>query len=146
MVRLVNRARELASLEELVSRPGGTMALVWGRRRVGKTALLQSFAEGRRSVYHIATGRPPADELAALSAAAAPVLEHDLRDLRTRPFRDWDEALEVLGEAASDEPLLVVLDEFPEAASTVPELPSLLRAFWDHAKDRTKLSLVICGS
>lgn len=145
MTRFANRTEELAALERWWRRRNGALGLVWGRRRVGKTALLQEFARDRRTVFHTAGGRPLPDELLVLSSAAGRTLSTGLRDLTARPFASWDDALETLA-AAAREPLLLVLDEFPELVTVSPELPSLLRAFWDRAKERTKLRILLCGS
>lgn len=61
----VNRQRELALLEEWWESSGPPMGLVWGRRGVGKTAVLQQFAADKRVVFHTAAGRPVGDELRA---------------------------------------------------------------------------------
>lgn len=153
----INRTKELAALESwwngdgaadpTIATAGGTgrIALVWGRRRVGKTALLNAFAETRRTVFHTAGGRAAADELRILSRAGA-ALQHGARDLLARPFVNWDDALENLAAAAEHEPLLLVLDEFPELLRASPELPGVIRAFWDRGRDRTKLRIMLCGS
>jgi uncharacterized protein len=145
-VPFVNRDRELSALERWWSSPNGSLGLVWGRRRVGKTALLQRFAQTRRSVFHSAAGRPPAQELQVLSRAAAGTLSAGLRDLANRPFQGWDDALDSLGAAAGNEPLLVVIDEFPELVAGMPELPSVLRAAWDRLRTRTRLKILLSGS
>ncbi len=142
----VNREEELAALERWWSKPGAALGLVWGRRRVGKTALIQRFAEGRRVVYHTAAGRPVGDELRALSRAAEETLGGGLRDLAARPFADWDDAFETVAQAAQDEPLLLVLDEFPELVALSPELEGTLRAIWDRVRSRTKLRVLFSGS
>lgn len=142
----VNRERELVALEAWWSRRGSALGLVWGRRRVGKTALLQRFAEGRRTIFHTASRRPVPDELRALSRVAAPLLADGLRDLDERPFADWADAFETLAGAARREPLLLVLDEFPELVGVAPELPSTLRAVWERTRSRTKLRILVCGS
>lgn len=144
--RFVNRDRELNSLQRWWSLPGGSLGLVWGRRRVGKTALLQRFAATRRSVFHLAGGRPPELELQALSRAAARPLAGGMRDLATRPFESWEHAIESLAAAAESEPLLLVIDEFPELVATMPYLPSVLRALWDRLRERSRLKILLSGS
>ncbi|HEU5141925.1 MAG TPA: ATP-binding protein [Solirubrobacterales bacterium] len=142
----VNRTEELALLEAWWKRRGAALGVVWGRRRVGKTALMQHFAADRPAVFHTAGGRPAAAELEALTRAAAPLLDDLPRDLAARPFVDWDDALETLATAAVRRPLLVVLDEWPALVETSPELPALLRAAWDRLGSGTKLKLLLCGS
>jgi AAA+ ATPase superfamily predicted ATPase len=122
------------------------MAIVWGRRRVGKTALLQHFAADLPTVFHTGGGRPAAAELSAFSRAAAPLLANGPRDLEARPFADWDDAFETLALAARGRRLLLILDELPALAETSPELPNLIRAAWDRVRSRTKLKLLLCGS
>jgi AAA+ ATPase superfamily predicted ATPase len=142
----VNRVEELEQLEAWWKGGEAALGVVWGRRRVGKTALVQHFAADRRTIFHTGGGRPANAELAALARAAEPLLGEGLRDLAVRPFVDWDDALETLALAATDRPLLLVLDEWPALVQTSPELPGLLRAAWDRLRSRTRLKLLLCGS
>ncbi len=142
----VNRSSELQRLESWWAKPGASIGIVWGRRRVGKTALIQHFAADRPTVFHTGGARPRAAELAALARAAEPLLGDGVRDLSARPFVDWDDAFEALARAATNRRILLVLDELPALTETSPELPSLLRAAWDRVRSRTKLKLLLCGS
>lgn len=141
----VNRLDELAALRgwwETARRP----ALVWGRRRVGKTALVQHFASGLRTVFHTGAGRPVTGELNQLARQVTAGAPATRRDLAARQYLDWDDALDDLATRAVDEPLLLVLDEFPELVAGSPELPGVLRAFLDRSADSSKLRLLLCGS
>jgi AAA+ ATPase superfamily predicted ATPase len=144
--RFVNRRDELATLEEWWSSSTAGLAIVWGRRRAGKTLLLQRFAEDKRTLFHTAAGRPAVDELGLISREAANLGLSGIRDLGGRPFVDWDDALDTLASSAAAEPLLLVLDEFPELKSSTPHIEGLIRAFWDRAAGATKLRILVCGS
>lgn len=142
----INRSEELKQLKAWWEQPGSGMAIVWGRRRVGKTALIQHFATDRPTIFHTGGGRPAPAELAAVSRAAAPVLAGGVRDLEARPFANWDDAFETLAGAARGRRLLLVLDELPALAETSPDLPGVIRAAWDRVRGKTKLKLLLCGS
>ncbi len=142
----VNRTKEVAALRRWWNEPGGQLGLVWGRRRVGKTALLQEFSRDLPTVFHTGTRRPAADELLELSRVSAAVLDTGFRDLQARPFADWQDTFETLAEAGRDSSLLLVLDEFPEILETAPEVASILRAVWDRVRGRTRLRIILCGS
>jgi uncharacterized protein len=146
-MEFLNRERELEQLQQWwTSPPASKLALLWGRRRVGKTALLQHFAEDKRTIFHTGAGRPVDDELRILSRLAADVIEPGFRDLEARPFTDWEDLLETLATAARDEPLLVILDEFPDLTAVSPDLENRIRAFWDRARGHTQLRILLCGS
>lgn len=145
-MKFVNRERELGALERWWARPGEGLALVWGRRRVGKTWILRHFSAPRSTVFHTGGGRPRSAELALLSRRVADADLGIARDLATRPFVTWDEALDALAVAARDRPLLLVLDEFPELVDSEPALPGIIRAFWDRAQTTAELRIILCGS
>lgn len=145
MGTFVNRSRELAELERWWH-GHASAAVVWGRRRVGKTALVQRFAEGKRVIFHTGAGRGELGELALLSNQAAEAMPGGLRSPAERPYTDWDDALEDLAARAADRPALLVLDEFPELVESSPRLPGTLRAFIDRSAEHHKLRLLLCGS
>lgn len=143
----VGREDELAQLTHWWERVNDRPALVWGRRRVGKTALIEQFASGLpRVVFHTAIGDPMASELSRLSASVRLAGLQGLRDLESNPYHDWRDALDHLATEAASEPVLLVLDEFPELLHGSPTLPGLLRAFLDNTRGRTRLRLLLCGS
>jgi uncharacterized protein len=137
-----NRTRELATLASWWNSKNPRPGIVWGRRRAGKTALLQQFAKGKPAVFHTGARRGQVGELAQLARQVAGA---GLSRPADRPYRDWDEALDDLAQHARSRRLLVVFDEFPELVVSSPELPGVLRAFLDRHRE-SKLRLLLCGS
>jgi AAA+ ATPase superfamily predicted ATPase len=111
----VGREAELDALTHWWEHAPDRPALVWGRRGVGKTALIDHFASTLpRVVFHTGVGEPMPGALARLSEGVAGAKVGGLRDMIANPYRDWRDALDHLAELAATEPLLLVLDEFPE--------------------------------
>lgn len=147
MVNFVNREQELAALERACGREPG-LAVLSGRRRVGKTALLDRFCQQdrRRAIFLPGTRAPVREALRRLEErirTVAPPRAGDLLDLGH--LDSWDAALGYLLARASEEPLLLVLDEFPYLCEADPALASTLQARWDHRGD-ARLSVILAGS
>lgn len=145
MANFVNRERELRSLNRACDDDGG-LAVVSGRRRVGKTALIDQFARERRAIFLPGTRAPVGEALRRLEErirAVLPPRPGDLLDLGHLP--SWDAALGYLLARAADEPLVLVLDEFPYLCEADATLPSTVQARWDHRGD-SHLSVVLAGS
>lgn len=144
-MRIVDRERELASLEEAVSRPKGQLVLIWGRRRVGKTFLLQAFTEKRRAVSYTATQQSAPVELAAFTDA----VRSALGSAGLPPgyaFADWSAALDFVSATAGRRRLVVVLDEFPYLSGSSPGIESVVQRWWDQRGKRSNVMLILCGS
>jgi len=142
----VNRDDELAQLERWWA-SGDPLGLVWGRRRVGKSWLLARFADQRSAVVvHTGGGRPAALELQLLSVEVARADLAGTRDLEARPYSSWDEAFDALAAARTGEPVLVILDEFPDLLGSSPELEGVLRAVAGRLGRPSPLRVVLCGS
>lgn len=144
-IEMLDRERELRTLEQSAERPGGQLVVVWGRRRVGKTFLLQAFTESRRAVYYAAAQQSEPVELAGLTDACRKVLGDGRLPAGYR-FPDWATALDFLTEQAGRRRLIVVLDEFPYLAAATKGLEGIVQRWWDQKGKGSRLVLVLCGS
>lgn len=141
----VNRVNELATLEAWWRRPGASMGQVWGRRRVGKTSLINEFSGGRRTVFHTARGVSLAEELATVATKIPDGVDIGRR-LDVVPFVSWEDVIRSMAAAARTEPLLLVLDEYPELTAGDPDIDTRLRAVWEEERADTRLKVLLCGS
>ena len=139
----IGRDRELEVLVELAEGSSPELFVLYGRRRVGKTELLQRFCEGRRAVYFQAAQVREKDNLKAFRDALADVLGEAVSSVT---FEDWNAALRFTADRAEGERLVVVLDEFPYLCEANKGLPSILQRFWDGTGKRSNLMIVLCGS
>ncbi|MFT7667791.1 MAG: AAA+ ATPase superfamily predicted ATPase [Planctomycetota bacterium] len=139
----IGRSSELAVLNELADGRSAELFVLYGRRRVGKTELLQQFCAGRRAVYFQAAQLREKDNLRAYRDALADGLDESIAAVQ---FPDWETALEFTCERADGKRLVVVIDEFPYLCEANKGLPSVLQRFWDKRGKNSSLMLVLCGS
>jgi AAA+ ATPase superfamily predicted ATPase len=140
----VDRAAEVAELRALAARRRPALAILYGRRRVGKTYLLRHAWRDQRLFYFLAADLPAARnrqellrELAAWSGTAI-----DPADYPT-----WRTVFRLLLQHAAQEPLVVVLDEFQYVLrDPEDDAASQLVAVWDHDVADRPLVLTLCGS
>ncbi|MBI4493216.1 MAG: ATP-binding protein [Chloroflexi bacterium] len=145
MVGLVDRERQLAKLRELWAQPRPALALIYGRRRIGKTFLLQHVLRQGRGVYFLAAESSATENLEELLDQVRRAFPQR-QDATLANYPSWRVALRLLCELAAQEPVFVVFDEFSYLCHVEPAIPSLIQAVWDQDAPGTRLKLVLCGS
>ena len=146
MVGLINREHESRRIQELWTRSGPTLALIYGRRRVGKSYFVQQFLQDHKGVYFLAADSTPLENLGELLDQVRATFP-DRDDATLENYPAWRSALRLLVELAANEPLVVVLDEFGYLTAADKTLPSILQAVWDTREARrSHLKLILCGS
>lgn len=168
--QFVARDRELGYLEEAYANPGFQFVVIYGRRRIGKTALLQRFITDKRNVFFFTGQRTNvANNLTYLSNAIYTQLTHPQPGTGSSPvhdelayldpamsanaprFTDFGSALSELFRSteAMDRSLgrpVVIIDEYPYIAQGDSPVSSILQTLIDHKKERSDIMLVLCGS
>jgi len=145
-MEFVDRTDELATLNDFWFRQGFQFLHVYGRRRVGKTALLRSFIEGKRGAYYLCSQVAEKPQLAALGRAVGQALHDPF--LAERGFGDWEQFFEYIGRAAkaSAERLVLVLDEYLYLLASTSGVSSLFQRAIDLRWSESNLMLVLSGS
>ena len=139
----VGRKRELATLNSLYERGGFQMVVVYGRRRVGKTALINEFARGKRALSFTALEQGDAANLADFSRKIA---EFFNLPASMGPFSTWLDAFDYVADQAAREPFVFIFDELPYAAQRGESVPSALQIAIDRKLQNTDAFLILCGS
>jgi AAA+ ATPase superfamily predicted ATPase len=149
-VPIVGRRAELAELAAAWTRVTSgkpELAVVWGRRRVGKTYLLTHFAKGKRAVYFTATRQDSDDrQLRRFADALHEQLGNEVAGLAPETFPTWEAALRFVVELARTEPLLVVLDEAPRLAGGHAGFADTVSAVWENHVRQQRFMLILSGS
>jgi uncharacterized protein len=140
----VNRDRELAALDQFWTSERAECIPVTGRRRVGKTYLVEHFAAGKRVVYYRCQLRATAEQLPMLGAALAELTDEAV--VRAQPPTSWPAVFALIERLTRESRLLLVLDEIPYWAARDESLPSVLQNWWDARGRHLNLVLVLCGS
>lgn len=145
---LHDRFEEWGALAEFASDPdpGTVLGIVYGRRRQGKTLLLELLAEAMGGFTFTGLQQADSQNLADLAAGYA-----NFAGVPSASFRNWAEAVDALITVGGrlGRPVPVVLDEFPYLVEQAPELPSVLqRALNPRGQARLsgQVRLILCGS
>ncbi|WP_226010800.1 ATP-binding protein [Halomicrobium salinisoli] len=136
--RFVDREDELEVLSSAFDSNEAELLVVYGRRRLGKSALVREAIRGRDdAVYWQATEETASAQLANFVETAGETVP-TLADVR----RDWEAQLRALGR----EDAVVVIDEFPYLVGSDEALPSKIQRVWDTELEDTSVTLVLVGS
>jgi len=117
------REAELRTMNNRYKKDRFECIVIYGRRRVGKTALINEFCKGKPTVYFSALNASSKENLEALSKAIYTCQNPD--STSTPTYRSYEDALEAITGMAMEKRLVFVIDEYPYLA---------------------KVYLILCGS
>ena len=138
----VGRSKELKKLQKLYESESFQFAVFYGRRRVGKTTLINEFIKDKKAIYYMSVEGTRKENLTGLSKAllsdsygASPL------------FPNFESLLGYIDQlAASGERIIIAIDEFPYLAASYPAISSMLQSHIDLHWKNSRLFLILCGS
>ena len=138
MKDFVDRKPELERLDSLYKSEDPKLAVVYGRRRIGKTSLvIESIKDRKNAVYHQAIQGTAEQQIKYFIDDVSETYP-DVTDIR----EDWENILKYLVKNDA----VVIIDEFPYLVNENEELPSLIQRIWDHEVDNSSTTFVLTGS
>ncbi len=144
VMRFIDRKQELARLDHLAASEEGSLAVLYGRRRIGKTRLLLEWSAVHDGLYTVADLSAAEVQRRYFAEAAA----ERLPGFSEVDYRDWRSLLARLAReaAAAGWRGPVIFDELPYLVISSPELPSVLQRWLDHEARAARLVVAVAGS
>lgn len=143
-MRFVDRINEMETLGNEYSRDEAAFVVLYGRRRVGKTALINHFCEDKPSIYFLATEENEAENRNAFKNLVASTYDNDL--LAESSLSSWEPIFKVIAQESKKERIILVIDEFQYLGKANPSFPSVMQKIWDTVLSRSNIMLILCGS
>ena len=138
------REEELQTMNRRYEKGRFECIVIYGRRRVGKTALINEFCKGKSTVYFSALSASSQENLEALSKAIYTCKNPDSPVAPT--YRSYEDALDEITAMAKQQRLVFVIDEYPYLAKAEKSFSSRLQHIIDHQWQDSQLYLILCGS
>ncbi len=112
--KFVNRLEEVGILEKLWDREGLSLVLVYGRKRVGKTRLLEEFSKDKGGIFVIFEDKPRGYNFKLLSKKVSDFLGFNVE------VHDFPSLFALLKRTTRGR-VLLILDEFSYLNQKKPE-------------------------
>lgn len=139
----IGRERELKTLNKLYGSSKFEFAVIYGRRRIGKTELIKQFLGDKKAIYFMGIESNAKLNLENFSKS---ILEFNTGIRADTSFSNFQAALEYVFQLAENERIILAIDEYPYVARSSKSLASTLQLLIDKYKDTSKLMLILCGS
>lgn len=140
----IGRKRELNDLKQRYENGKFEFAVMYGRRRVGKTTLINEFVKDKEVIFYTGIEGNEKENLEGLSKSIYS-LSQDFADTSSS-FASFQEALETAFKIAEKRRIVFVIDEYPYIAGSYKALSSILQILIDRNKNTSKMFLILCGS
>ena len=144
MEKFYCREEELRKLNKRYHASDFECIIIYGRRRVGKTTLINEFCKDKPTIFFSALNTTEIENLESLSKS---IMNYERPDMDAFPeFKTYDAALDELTALSMHERIVFVIDEYPYLAKAKPSISAMLQHIIDHKWNNSKMFLILCGS
>ena len=140
----VGRERELRALKDVYDKNGFGMTVIYGRRRVGKSALIREFVKGKKVIFYTATRIGAERNLELFSKQVLDVLDPAMS---SASFSSLESVFDIItNKLPDDHKTILVIDELPYWAEKDEALLSILQKYIDTRWNIKNMMVILCGS
>lgn len=144
----LDRKQELTLLRDDLDNERPSLAIVYGRRRIGKTSLLLHLVENRPHLYYQADEVTDSVQQNDFKSTLKENLQSGSEDL-LGGLTGWKSIFAFIRDQTQnhEQKFTIILDEFPYMCHGNKRLPSLVKGIWDEVqRNQEQLNLMLCGS
>ncbi len=141
-IMFINRLNELESLNLEYQKKRSSFSVIYGRRRVGKTALIEEFIKNKPHIYFYATEVNINLQLEFFSKEITRFFSLP----KEFKFESFDSAFEYISKQNLDRKMVIVIDEFQNLIKVDRTFSSVLQKIWDMYLSKSNIHLILCGS
>lgn len=143
-MKFINRTNELECLEQEYKKEEASFVVIYGRRRTGKTTLINKFLEGKpNSFYFIAIEE---NELEQKMNFIRTISKYTNNEVLNANNISWEDIFITLTNDKNNAKQIIVIDEFQYIGLSNKAFPSILQKIWDTKLKNENLMLILCGS
>ena len=137
------RKENIKAISKFFNSDKDNAALIYGRRRVGKTELIKHCLKATKttSIYYECKETSEINNVKSLSEIISETF-----GLPPLAFETFESTLAFLYKQAQEKELILVIDEYPYIRKVVEGLDSIIQSFIDNNRSTSKLKLILCGS
>ena len=147
-MKLVGREKEQDILQQAIASESSQLIAVYGRRRVGKTYLIENTLS--REIIFDATGIKETSIRTQISNFQAQIIKRSKKLSKSPTPQNWLEAFQLLQkyiESKGGKKKVIYIDEFPWFCGQRSEFLPVFEHFWNNfCAKRNDLVVIVCGS
>lgn len=144
MKKFVDRINELSTLEREYKHSGSSFVVIYGRCRVGKTALITKFISNKPSIFFLATEENENSNRRIFKDKVADFTGNTL--LKGAVIDNWDVLFSEFVKKNPIEKKVLVIDEFQYLCKANRSFSSILQRIWETILKDQNIMLILCGS
>jgi len=143
-MKFVDRINEIETLENEYRKTDAAFVVLYGRRRVGKTTLINHFCEDKKAIYYLATEENESENRNSFKKLVADAFDNEL--LAESSINSWEPIFKIIASESKRERIVLVIDEFQYLGKANSSFPSIMQKIWDTVLSKSNIMLILCGS
>ena len=144
MKKFIDRYEEQEFLNDEYKKDTSSLVVLYGRRRIGKTALITEFGKDKEILYFLASEESERENLNAFKNLVAEFTNNEL--LKHASIDSWDLIFKTLINSNIEKKKLIIIDEFQYLGKTNTAFPSIFQRIWDTILKEKNAMVILCGS